>query len=70
MTGVPVSGAQYGGDALMKFRGGDARPMGAGPEAFEEWETTEGVEVVRMGHPPLAEMVEASGTGFRGKLVS
>lgn len=52
MTGVPVSGAQYGGDVLMKFRGGDARPMGVGHEVFEEWETTGGVEVVRMGHPP------------------
>lgn len=70
MAGVPVSGAQYGGDELMKFRGGDVRPMGVRPEAVEGWEATGGVEWVRMGLTPLAEMGEASGTGFRGKLVS
>lgn len=40
MAGVPVSGAQYGGDELMKFRGGDVRPMGVRPEAVEGWEAT------------------------------
>ncbi len=67
---MPVSGAQYGGDELMKLRGDDVRPMGVGAEVAEGWEATGGVEGLRTGHTPLAEMGDASGTGFRGKLVS
>lgn len=70
MVDVPVSGAQYGGDELMKLRGGDVRPMGFGPEVVEGWEATGGAEGARMGLTPFAEMDEASGTGFRGILVS
>lgn len=63
-----VSWAQYGGDELMKFRGDDvARLLGVGVEGCE---TTGKVEGLRMGITPFVEMVEASGTGFRGKLVS
>lgn len=70
MVDVPVSGAQYGGDELMKFRGGDVRPMGFGPDVVEGWETMGGAEGVRTGLNPFAEMGGASGTGFRGMLVS
>lgn len=54
----------------MKFRGDDVRPLGVGPEVVEGWEATGGVGGVRMGLNPLAGMVEASGIGFRGTLVS
>lgn len=54
----------------MKFKGDDVKPMGVEPEVAEGWETTGGVEGLRTGHTPLAEMGDASGTGFRGKLVS
>lgn len=52
----------------MKVRGDDAaRLLGVGVEGCE---TTGKVEGLRMGITPFVEMVEASGTGFRGKLVS
>lgn len=70
MAGVPISGAQYSGDELMKFRGDDVRPMGVGPEVVEGWDATGGVEGARTGLNPLAEMGDASGTGFMGRLVS
>lgn len=70
LAAAPVSAAQYGGDELMKFRGDDVRLPGVGPEMVEGWEATGGVEGVRTGLSPLAGMAEASGTGFRGKLVS
>lgn len=54
----------------MKFRGDVVRPLGVWPEVVEGWEAIRGVEGVRIGLNPLAEMGEASGTGFRGKLVS
>ncbi len=67
---VPVSGGQYGGDELMKFRGDDVRPTGVGPDVVEGWDATVGVEAVKTGLTPLAGMGGASGTGFSGKLVS
>lgn len=42
MEGVPVSGAQYGGEELMKFRVDDVKWVG--PEVEE---TTGGVEGLR-----------------------
>lgn len=70
MAGVPVSGAQYGGDEFMKFRGGDVRLVGLGPEVVTGWGATAEVEGVRMGFTPLVEMGRASEAGFRGKLAS
>lgn len=54
----------------MKFRGDDVRTLGVWPEVVEGWEAMGGVEGVRTGFTPLADMGEASGTGFRGTLVS
>lgn len=54
----------------MKFKGDDVRPVGVGHEVVEGWEATGGVEGLRTGLIPLAGMGEASGTGFRGRLVS
>lgn len=52
----------------MKFRGDDvARLLGVGVEGCE---ATGRVEGLRTGITPFVEMVEASGTGFSGKLVS
>lgn len=70
MVVVPVSGAQYSGEELMKFSGDDVRPVGVGQEVVEGWEGTPGEVAVRTGFTPLAEMGWASGAGFRGKLVS
>lgn len=54
----------------MKLRGDDVWPMGVGPELVKGCEATRVVEGVRRGLTPLAEMGEASWTGFMGKLVS
>lgn len=64
-----TSGAQYSGDELMKFRGDDVRTPGVWLEVVE---ATGGVRVdgARTGFAPLVITVEASGTCFRGKLVS
>lgn len=70
LPGIAVSGAQYGGDELMKFSGDDVRPLGVEPGVLEGCEATGGVEGLRTGITPFAEMLEGSGTGFRGKLVS
>lgn len=70
LDAMPVSGAQYGGDELMKLRGEVARTPEAGPEVVEGWETTGRADGVRTVPTPLAGTGEASGTGFRGKLVS
>lgn len=51
----------------MKLRGDDVRPLGVRPEVVK---AAGGVEEVRTELTPLAEMGGASGTGFRGKLVS
>lgn len=70
LVAVAVSGAQYGGVELMKFRGDDVSTLGVWPEVIEGWEVIGGVEWARTGFVPLADTAEASGTGFRGKLVS
>lgn len=69
MAGVPVSGAQYGGEELTKFKGEEVRTLGVGAEMVRDWEVTGGAEGVRMGLSPLAGIDGASGTGF-SKLVS
>lgn len=72
MVGVTVSGAQYGGDELMKFKGGDVRTLGVGAEMVKDWDVTggaAGTEGVRIELSPFAGIDGASGTGFN-KLVS
>lgn len=67
---IAVSGAQYVGDELMKFKGDVVSPL------EDEHEVTEGcvasvmAEGLRAGLTPFAEMGVASDTGFRGTLVS
>lgn len=54
----------------MKFSGDDVRTLGVWPEVDKGWEAMGGVEGARTGFTPFADMGGASGTGFRGKLVS
>lgn len=70
LVATAESGAQYRGDELMKFKGEAAGPAEVEPGADGGWWATGGVEGPRSPATPLAEMVGASGTGFRGKLVS
>lgn len=64
LVAIAISGAQYSGDELMKFRGDDVKV-----EVVEGWDATGRVEGLNTGPIPFEEG-EESVTGFRGKLVS